>query len=80
MVTNLGLYKILVGLIGELLIKDLLYLYSNSAYINRWGLISTFKSKLIKYIIKDFKQRIFNREIAVLYIIVKYGFSLVTKY
>ena len=52
MVTDLGLYKKLVGLIGELPIKDLLYLYSDSAYINRWGLISAFKGKLIKYIIK----------------------------
>jgi hypothetical protein len=79
-VADLSLYKKLVSLIGELLTKDMFYLYSDSAYINSWGLINAFKVKLIKYIIKDPKQRVFDKEIAALYIVVKYGFSLVTKY
>ena len=80
MVTDLGLCKKLIALIGELLNEDLLYLYSNSAYINRWGIISTFKSKLINHIIRDSKQRVFGREMSALCVAVKHGFGLVTKY
>ena len=79
-VANLGLNKKLVGLIGQLPTKDLLYLYGDSVYINSWGIIGAFKGKLIKYIIKDLEQKVFNREMVELYITVKYGFRLVSKY
>ena len=54
-VADLGLNNKLVKIIGKLPTKDLLYLYSNSAYINGWGIIGTFKGKPINYIIKDLK-------------------------
>ena len=73
MVADLGLGEKLVRLMSQLLTKDLLYLYGNSAYINGWGIIGAFKSKLIEYIIKDLEQRVFDREIVALYIAVKHG-------
>jgi hypothetical protein len=52
-IADLGLSDKLVEFIGELPTKDLLYLYSDSIYINSWGIIGAFKGKLIDYIIRD---------------------------
>ena len=79
-VTDLNLSNKLVKLIGKLPTKNLLYLYSNSMYVNGWGIIGAFKSKLIDYIIKDLEQKVFNREMVVLHIAVEYSFGLITKY